>query len=344
MKDSEHSAEEFTFDFSAPSVCEIEVRKLNAFLQKDEHPVLIFYGGEPLLEIEKMKEIIDCIDVPYRMQTNGLLLNKLPKKYVNKIGKILVSLDGDKKRTDNNRGKGVYERVMHNISLLNPWYKGEIIARMTIAQECPDICEQVQFLISQGLSSVHWQLDAGFYSFDFDERRVTQFVELYNKGISRLIDYWVKEMENGHFILLYPFVGVVHSLLTGEKSKLRCGAGHAGYCITTNGRIVACPIAGHIREFAAGRLDTHPLNLKRFDVSGRCVQCEIKDICGGRCLYWNKAHLWPEEGDSLICKTIYHLISELKQKIPVIKELIQKGVIKEEKFMYEKYFGPEIIP
>ena len=67
-------------------------------------------------------------------------------------------------------------------------------------------------------------------------------------------------------------------------------------------------------------------------------------MCGGRCLYWNKANLWPDEGDDLICQTTKHLIGELKRKIPKIKELINDGIIKENYFDYEKYFGPEIIP
>lgn len=334
----------FTFDFSAPSTFDVDVTTLKTFLEKDDNPVVIFYGGEPLLEMEKMKEIIDCIDVPFRMQTNGLLLDNVPKTYLNKMQKILVSVDGDKKRTDYNRGQGTYDTVMNNISSIKPWYTGEIVARMTIAQDCPDIHEQVVSLVDHGFSSVHWQLDAGFYHYDFDEEKFTHFVNEYNKGISTLINYWITEMEKGCVLTLYPFVGIAFSLLTKEKATLRCGAGHTGYCITTNGTLVACPITTHIKEFAAGTLTTHPLQLKKFTVSGRCIYCDIRNVCGGRCLYWNKACLWPEKGDDLICKTISHLVKELKNKIPVIKELIRNGVIQKDDFMYEKYFGPEIIP
>jgi uncharacterized protein len=334
----------FTFDFSAPSQSEVNVSTLKAFLERDVNPVLIFYGGEPLQEIEKMKEIIDTIDVPYRMQTNALLLDKLPRKYLSKIGKILVSLDGDRKRTNYNRGKGTYEKVMKNISSIKKWYNGEIIARMTVAQDCPDICEQVLSLVKDGFTSVHWQLDAGFYCFDFDEKRFTHFVNLYNMGISKLINYWLNELKKGNILRLYPFVGIVDSHLGNEKTELRCGAGHQGYAIMTNGKIVACPIMNYIEDFVAGTLDMHPDNLKKFAVSGRCLSCRIKHICGGRCLYWNKANVWPEEGDVLICKTVEHLTRELSNKTPEIQGLIKKGLLQRKDFDYEKYFGPEIIP
>lgn len=75
-----------------------------------------------------------------------------------------------------------------------------------------------------------------------------------------------------------------------------------------------------------------------------CASCNYLDLCGGKCLYSNKAKLWPKKGEGLICKTIRPLIEELRKKIPMIKELIKKEIISEKDFEYEKYFGPEIIP
>ncbi|MBU7013482.1 MAG: TIGR04084 family radical SAM/SPASM domain-containing protein [Theionarchaea archaeon] len=334
----------FTYDFSAPSTFSVSIERLKRFLEKDENPIIIFYGGEPLLELEKMMKIMDSLDVPYRIQTNGLLLDRVPREYVKRVGRILVSLDGDRDRTDHNRGEHTFDTVMGNIRTILPWYPGEIVARITIAQDCPDICEQVQFLVGEGFRSIHWQLDAGFYGFDFDERRFAEFVEKYNESIGRLVTFWVRNLEKGNFLRLYPFVGIISSLLDGETTRVRCGAGHAGYCITTDGKVVACPIGCFATELVAGNLETHPEDLKKFDVSGRCLECVSRDICGGRCLYWNKTRLWPEEGDNLICNTVSHLIRELKEVIPVIEKMISCGVVRKEDFAYEKYFGPEIIP
>ena len=335
----------FWFDFSAPSRSHVDVKKLKQFLERDKNPVLIFYGGEPLLEIEKIKEIMGTLDVPFRMQTNGLLLDRLPFEYVNRIQKILVSIDGSQERTDFNRGKGTYNKVMGNLSLIRKnGYTGEIIARMTIAQDFPDIYKQVLSLLKDGFTSVHWQLDAGFYASDFDAEQFKSFVKEYNKSITDLVNYWIKEMKNGYVLKLYPFAGIISSLLKNEKTKLRCGAGHSGYAIMTNGKIIACPIMNYIEDFVAGTLDSDPQTLRTFDVSGRCVHCHIASICGGRCLYWNKAKVWPEEGDNLICETVEHLIFTLRDTLPDIEKLIKEGTITLENFEYEKYFGPEIIP
>src|SRR3989339_511469 len=291
----------FKFDFSAPCDLNIVLEKLKKFLEKDSNPVLIFYGGEPLLQKNKIIEIMDYLkdlNLKYRMQTNGQLLNLLPKEYLNKITKILISLDGDKERTDFNRGKGTYDKIMQNISLMKKnGYNGELIARMTIAQDFPDIYEQVLNLISAGFDSIHWQLDIGFYKEDFNK----------------------------------------------EKTLIRCGAGHSGYAITTNGKISACPIMNNIEDFVCGTIENSPNKLKKILVD-ECNLCEIKDICGGRCIYWRKAKLWPKTGDKLICKSIKYLISELQGALPEIKKLIDKKIISQKDFDYEKYFGPEIIP
>ena len=49
------------------------------------------------------------------MQTNGILLDRLPPEIVNRFVTLLVSLDGTRELTDANRGTGVYDRVMENI-------------------------------------------------------------------------------------------------------------------------------------------------------------------------------------------------------------------------------------
>lgn len=349
MKEFDNSLKcKFKFDFSSPVSLEINLAKLKQFLLKDKNPVLIFYGGEPLLEIEKIINIIDKLDgtnVKFRMQTNGLLFDKIPIEYLKKIGKILISIDGNQERTDYNRGKGTYDKIMKNIELIrNKGYKGEIIARLTLS-DFPDIYNQISFLIStKKFDSYHWQLDAGFYEHDFDYESFRYFSEQYNISIKKLIDLWMNELKKGNSLRLYPFVAIINSLLKDEKTLLRCGAGHSGYTITTKGDIVACPITNSIKDFYAGNLDSKPDNLKKFRIKNQCQKCNYLSICGGRCLYWNYAQLWNETGNQLICNTIKFLIDNLDLMKPKIKKLIEDKTISTSYFDYEKYFGPEIIP
>jgi putative peptide-modifying radical SAM enzyme len=341
--------DKFKFDFSAPCDSEIDVKQLRKFILKDKEPKIIFYGGEPLLNITKIKEIIDAIpESKYYIQTNGKLLNNLPKEYTNRFSKILISIDGDKKRTDFNRGRGTYDLILKNLNLIRrKGFKGEIVARMTISfsDKFTDLTKQVKHLLKIGFSSIHWQLDMGFYEFDYNKKEVENFIKKYNKEISKLIRLWIKNMNRGKVLKIYPFLGIFDSLYHNTSTKLRCGSGYANYTISTDGKIIACPITNCIKDFEIGHIKTNtPNKLKEISVIEPCPSCSYFSLCGGRCLYSNYAKLWPLEGEKQICFTIRYLIDELKKSLPQIRKLIQKEVVNEKQFEYEKYFGPEIIP
>ncbi len=339
----------FTFNFNEPCTFSVDIEKLKTFIAKDPEAVLIFYGGEPLLQINKIKQIMDEINVPYRMQTNGLLLNLLEPKYLNRITKILVSIDGDKGVSDNYRGVGTFDKIVNNLKLMKKnGYKGELIARMTVAQDNPDIYTNVQSILEIGLfDAIHWQLDVGFYKTDFEQVKIEDFFQKYNASVSMLIDFWMDKIHTGEVLKFYPFFGIVKSLLNPDdketKYHLRCGAGYKGYAITTGGNVQACPIMNNIEDFKAGTIETEPKDLKKFDV-GECANCSYLQLCGGRCMYWRKASLWPKEGDDLICDSTKFYIDKIIEKFPEIVEDINNKIITKSDFNYEKYFGPEIIP
>ena len=359
----------FTFDYSEPCTSQVDIKKLKAFIEKDPEATIIFYGGEPLLQINKIKEIMDNINVPYRMQTNAQLLHLLPKKYINKITKILISIDGDEATTDKYRGNKTYKKIVNNINLIKQNnYKGELVARMTVAQDNPNINKNIQDILETKLfDSIHWQLDANFYKEDFQEEKISEFFRTYNESITKLVSFWIKNPQNGKIIKLYPFIGITSRLLGLDKeTKIMCGAGHSGYAISTSGKVVACPIMNNIKDFECGNLDTNPSDLRKitvFDKIGKpnqlgealtknqkpktknkCELCSYFPLCGGRCLYSNHAKLWGENGEKIICDSIKHLIQELRKNLPIIKKAIENKTISIQDFDYEKYFGPEIIP
>lgn len=340
------------YDLEVPINSEVKPKEVLDFLKEGD--TLIFYGGEPLVNFQKMKEIMDSIQrsnkkVNFCMQTNGKLLGQVDFNYINKLNKMLVSIDGLRNRTDYNRGEGNYNLVLKNISdLREKGYKGEIVARMVVSPEFRDFYEQVEhliYLIEKNLfDSIHWQIDAGFYKFDFNEKNFKEFVKKYNKDIDDLIEFWIKYMNEKKTVLkLYPFLGIFNRVAGWDKeTRLQCGAGHSNFTIGTNGKLFACPITNGINDFYCGSLEEGITN--EIGIQGKCLDCNYFNICGGRCLYSNKAQLWPELGFDLTCKTIKHLIDKLKERKDEILKLIDEGIVSKKDFEFEKYFGPEIIP
>lgn len=353
LKDMDTDFGPFKVDYSVPSRIKYDLQALKRFVEKDPEAGVIFYGGEPLLCIDEMEKIMDLIRVKhFIIQTNGLHLSRIKPKYLRRFSAIFVSIDGDERITDYHRGRGVYGKIIRNLNAIREKdFKGEVIARMTVTEET-DIYRQVLWLLNNPdyqFSSVHWQIDAGFWRSDIPERlsRFERWVnESYNPGIRRLIKFWVKHMEEtGEVLRIYPFLAITDSLLKGERSLLRCGSGWANYSIQTDGHIVPCPIMSGMQDFYLGHInEAHPLKLKKIHVGEPCVSCAIRHECGGRCLYANLTKRWPDEAYVLVCKTVKNLIESLKQWLPKIRNLILMGKISRSEFNYVKYNGCEVIP
>jgi len=69
--------------------------------------VLILYGGEPLLAMDLVREVVG--DAPVSaliLHTNGTLLDRLEPAVANRFDTVLVSIDGPEGLTDAHRGGG----------------------------------------------------------------------------------------------------------------------------------------------------------------------------------------------------------------------------------------------
>ena len=237
------------------------------------------------------------------IQTNGLLLDKLEPKYLNRFHTILVSIDGEETLTDYYRGKGTFRKVIGNLKqLMQNGFRGELIARMTVMEQT-DIYRQVRFLLDNEefpFTSVHWQLNAGFWGNDYARRNFEEWAKTsYVPGVKKLAGFWVDKMEQDGVVLkLYPLLGIAESLLKKEKNCLmRCGGGWINYAIQTDGYIIPCPTMWGMKKYYLGNIATaDPLKLKKIFVDQPpCVGCQILGICGGRCLYANITKRWSDE-------------------------------------------------
>lgn len=92
-----------------------------------------FYGGEPLMSMKLIKEIIQYVEsleikskkIHYNMTTNGLLLNKHMDYLFDKEFRLLISLDGNEKdhcyRVDH-KGNNSHKQIIENIRFLQKKY------------------------------------------------------------------------------------------------------------------------------------------------------------------------------------------------------------------------------
>ena len=349
---SESSSVSVNIDEDLPCDFAPSLETLYNFLRQDEDAILTFYGGEPLIRDDLIRQIMDNAPVKeYIIQTNAVLLNRLEPRYVNRFKSIFASIDGDRKTTDANRGEGVYDKVMANIrDAVKNGYRGEIIARMTVSEVC-DIYESVRYLSDNddfSFGAVHWQMDSNFWD-DFELRPdyVRWLTENYNPGIRRLAQFWTDKMESDGIVMMwYPFVDTMQDMLLERgSSPLRCGSGFANYSIVQDGHIAPCPCMAGMKDYYCGDIATSsPKSLRKIDIGGECSECDIRDFCGGRCLYSNITMPWSKEGRRLVCESVKNLKEAMESQLPRVKRLIADKKITIEQFDHVKYNGCEIIP
>ena len=105
----------------------------NCYRDMDKSVNISFYGGEPLLNMEFIRQIVTYTQqlpptgriFKYSMTTNAMLLDKYMDYLVEKDFTLLISLDGDEQgqsyRTDH-AGNNSFQRVYRNILLLKEKY------------------------------------------------------------------------------------------------------------------------------------------------------------------------------------------------------------------------------
>ena len=249
------SDETFDIEDLSPHPAEIDYDlSALAYLKRESAPpVICFYGGEPLLRLETIYRIMDDVlgrdfECDYVFQTNGLLLDRVDDEHLHRVRTILISVDGDAKTTDLNRGAQTYEKVVAIAARLRHerHWTGDLIARMTVG-EWSNIERDVRHLLGLGLfDHVHWQLDVLWDSPKF--ARWDDFLGWrdgsYNPGITRLAEHFAAEVRAGRVPGIVPFVALAYSVVAGKPARhIRCSSGWKSFNVTTGGLVTSCPIA-----------------------------------------------------------------------------------------------------
>lgn len=331
---------------SMPREVEYDVEALRELVAKDDEATIAFYGGEPLLRIPLIRDIMDRVGAKrFVLQTNGLLLHHAPQAYLHRFDAILVSLDGRPQVTDSHRGRGLQQKVIAQVRKISGGYSGDLIARMTVTEDS-DIYEEVTHLLSMGFDHVHWQLNA-IWSPEGSWTDFARWVEdRYNPGVTRLKELWLREMTQGKVLGIVPFQGIMTRLHSG-LSGLPCGAGRDAFAITTDGWILGCPIGPEYDWNRIGRLGkVGPADIKdRLEIDGACRTCDVADVCGGRCLFANREGHWEQDQFDIVCRTVKHVVREMADSLPKVDALVAAGIVTRHQLDYPPFNNTtEIIP
>ena len=295
-----------------------DINRLVDFIEgnDDNEVVVALYGGEPLLRPGVIHELLELLPADrFVLQTNGFFIKRLGDA-MHEFDAMLLSIDGRPEVTDACRGDGCHDRVLEAVQFLDENnYEGDRIARMTATRNT-DIYEDTMYLL-QFFPHVHWQLDA-VWSALWDLQTFQMWTEhSYLPGIERLAETWTRHLEQSEVLGIVPFLGIAKRLIWGI-SGLPCGAGRDAVTITTDGRVIGCPIAVEFGWNEMGNLS----GVQPIDIGAPCTSCNIYSVCGGRCLFTYKERLWGDEGFDLLCRVTSHLVEQVKTALPAATALL----------------------
>lgn len=331
-----------------PSEVKYKIEDLKDFLSDVKEPVVAFYGGEPLLNSTWIMKVMDRIDAKhFVIQTNGLLIDRLPKEYWLNMDAILLSIDGIEEVTERCRGKGVYKRVVEAARKLRDMgCEGEIIARMTLTT-LSDIYRDVLHLLSLNVfDSVHWQLNA-VWNPDMSSFKLW-VRDSYVPKLRALVELWGCKLEEGYLLGIAPLKAISYAILREiSLGKPPCGAGWGALAVNTDGTILACPIAVDVEwaRLSNVRKSSYTELLGKVVIGEPCTSCKYGGLCGGRCLYAYYERLWGDEGFTLLCHLTQFLINEVRRVKSKIEKAIKDSKIDLPSLKYPSFLNSiEIIP
>ncbi|MEM3067835.1 MAG: TIGR04084 family radical SAM/SPASM domain-containing protein [Thermoplasmata archaeon] len=327
-----------SFDERAvPYSIKYDIEKIVKIINNDDEATIVYYGGEPLLNGKFIRDLNSRINAKrIGIQTNGILVKNYDSEFWKKFDFVLLSIDGDKERTDKNRGNGVYEKVISSAKYLKS-LNLEIIGRMTITSES-DIYNDVMHLVNLKIfDKIHWQLDV-VWDNRWDLKNYAD--KSYLPGIRKLMDEFIYSIKLKKMLKIVPFLGILSAHFFKPFQHFPCGAGKKSITINTDGRVFACPIAPDYDWNNIGTLDKY----KEIE-KPKCDNCKYFRYCGGRCLFSYMEKYWGEDGFDEICYVTKKTIDIVLERVEELESLSEEGIFD----LKELYYDPtldstEIIP
>lgn len=291
----------------APATARRAVRYLLDNSGDRGHVTLIFFGGEPLLNMQAVRaatrEAISYgrssgTEVHFSLTTNGTLLNPeiVSFLHANRVS-VTVSMDGPRDIHDLNRpdesGHGTYNKI---VSRLGPLLKDSpvpVVARATLV---PDQWHRVVEVFDH-LSGLGFH-EVGIAPVSPVNKALLPTAEqdaALLKGFGLLAGRFVAHAGKG---LIMPFSNILDLLgriHLGQTKPVSCGAGFGYMSVDAKGGFFPCHRLTGNADFCTGNLATG-INKDRINSclaalnEGRtesCSKCWARTLCAGGCHYEN---------------------------------------------------------
>ena len=268
------------------------LQKLKNFIQKTQKFYksntldIIFFGGEPSLNIEFVKKVIKEIGntieystVNYIFHTNGLNLKKIDRNLLSKFQIIMISINYEKIPTYNLQNS-YFGEIVSNIKYTKDNTNAILVGRLTVTEKVSLYMNILQ--ISNFFDYVYWQIQNCVKFENFNT-----FYNTYSFELDLIWDYWFRYFSIGSQINFIPFIALSRLEFNNTffNNKFLCGYNEFMIYILTNGNCYSCAEEiFNTSHFLIGDI-INGITFKPQKVSTitLCKECPYLKLCHGRC-------------------------------------------------------------
>lgn len=263
-----------------------------------------FFGGEPLMNFEVVKELVyygrsleeaNNKNFRFTITTNGVLLSKDKMEFINEhMSNVVLSVDGRKSIHDMMRptgnNKGSYDIIMPKFKELVESRNGkDYYVRGTFTHFNKDFSEDVMHLADEGFQeiSVEPVVAPAEMEYALQMEDLPELLKEYETLATKMVEYRKKDKDFNFFHFMIDLSGgpCVSKRLTG------CGAGFEYLAVTPWGDLYPCHQFVGMEEFLMGNVDVGVTNQERVQefkacnvyAKEECTECWAKFYCSGGC-------------------------------------------------------------
>ena len=259
---------------------------------------ITFFGGEPLIEREKIFYIIDAfaqkenIEVSFRMSTNGTLLTEdLMRQLYQKGVFVSLSIDGHPKVHDRHRvdagGKSTSHKVAQAAELMLRYNPATNVTCVISPDTASEICESVDYIFKLGFRYITTTLD---YSADWE----IEHFDILKKSYQKLSKWYIEKMKrNERFYLSFFDERIRSRTYKPIAANERCLIGTKQFSIAPNGELYPCIqfvktdslpefLIGHVNSGFDTACQNHLHSLSEKE-KPECCGCKLEARCSKWC-------------------------------------------------------------
>ena len=276
-----------------------------ALSQPTPHLDVAFFGGEPLLELDLLKETSEYVDeaisrLPPPRPTHRILLNTNGTLFDDesldwlappRVATVFVSLDGPRDVHNRYRvdaaGRGSFDRVMKGLEMLRDRGIAFQLLGVVSVDTAPRLAETAKLLLSQ-------RARKATLSINYRDEWTEESCAALRQGLADAGDVWMRMFRNGTPFPFDPFhTKILTHLKGGIPCPSRCLLGGHEFTVVPSGRIYPCAqmvgedsrhdlLIGHV-DTGLERERMAELQALKDRVEQTCAPCAMKDRCQSHC-------------------------------------------------------------